>query len=620
MSRLVTLLVVVSVITSQVVLATLDLRSTHRNDLSPSPIDTVNQDIEEYLSKWETLRQELTRTGADSAIREERYSSTTLRRVYHILEQINQDRDDLSALYLNEVLSTKESGRGITLDLVLHSMTSESAMYHATIDEDGTLSSLIVDSDNSAGAVMSPLLQGSQHSLLVNTPTANFNGSDGMDQLVAMYESTKCKRNWITKLCAPGTVKTDPWVDQALALQRDLAADRPLNFHEVLTTHNSFNNKANGAGYGDLTLSSILQSLSGGKWEFMWAQQFFTVTDQLNMGARQIMYDPVWFAGKMRMCHCGSTWKWFDKALEWIEQKIGHKFEFDSDDLGCTIFDRTLDTGVAEIRAWMDKHPTEFLHLHINDEGHSADWGHLDKIRDPLAKYLSDILFRPSDLRDQYKGQWPSVRQLLKDGKRILVQGDRIYDDNYFRPLNTPGWDYDTMVHFTPYPECGGYGPGKWVEFGGESLLVGPIYDGPKKEGLIVKEGLPSLLECGISRINLDLASPELMRAAVWTWLPGFPQKEECAAMTVGNANQGRWVTTDCSRPIEAACQSTSDVTQWILTEAVAFDDVRCPQGYAFAAPQHGYVNRKLLDTALAQGTEEESTNRVQVWVNHRQS
>lgn len=72
-------------------------------------------------------------------------------------------------------------------------------------------------------------------------------------------------------------------------------------------------------------LGKLLKALSGGKWDFVWAQQWFTMTDQLNMGVRRLMFDPVYFWGAMRLCHCGATFKWFDDVLHFIE-KVGERF------------------------------------------------------------------------------------------------------------------------------------------------------------------------------------------------------------------------------------------------------------------------------------------------------
>ena len=73
-------------------------------------------------------------------------------------------------------------------------------------------------------------------------------------------------------------------------------------------------------GTGDFILGIILEALSGDKWEFVWAQQWFTMTDQLRMGVRHLMLDPVYFWGKMRLCHCGTTFKWIDDVIDFIEK------------------------------------------------------------------------------------------------------------------------------------------------------------------------------------------------------------------------------------------------------------------------------------------------------------
>ena len=44
------------------------------------------------------------------------------------------------------------------------------------------------------------------------------------------------------------------------------------------------------------------------------------MTDQLNLGSRYLMLDPVYFWGAMRLCHCGTTFKWVDKVVDFLEK------------------------------------------------------------------------------------------------------------------------------------------------------------------------------------------------------------------------------------------------------------------------------------------------------------
>lgn len=70
----------------------------------------------------------------------------------------------------------------------------------------------------------------------------------------------------------------------------------------------------------------------------------------------------------------------------------------------------------------------------------------------------------------------PTPNQLLSLGKQVIVLGtSRIVNDSVFLDVSIPPWDKDSMKYFTPYPKCGGYGPGQWYTMGGESQVVGQI-------------------------------------------------------------------------------------------------------------------------------------------------
>lgn len=129
----------------------------------------------------------------------------------------------------------------------------------------------------------------------------------------------------------------------------------------------------------------------------------------------------------------------------------------------------------------------------MNDEGVSADWNHTDLIRTQIIDTFGPMLFTPAekDALAPPDAPWPSVNALRQLGKRVIVYGDRVNrSDCVFPPLTVPTWDRDTVQYFHDYPQCGGYGPGDWANFGGESQVVGPLYN-----------GVCSLL------INLDLCS-----------------------------------------------------------------------------------------------------------------
>ena len=49
--------------------------------------------------------------------------------------------------------------------------------------------------------------------------------------------------------------------------------------------------------------------------------------------------------------------------------------------------------------------------------------------------------------------------------------------------------------------------------------------NGPEAEGLIIRENLPYLMQCPVTVSEMDLISPPLIAAAVWTWAPGYSRE-----------------------------------------------------------------------------------------------
>lgn len=50
--------------------------------------------------------------------------------------------------------------------------------------------------------------------------------------------------------------------------------------------------------------------------------------------------------------------------------------------------------------------------------------------------------------------------------------------------------------------------------------------NGPAKEGLLIRENIPYLMQCPVSVSSMDIVSPDLIEAAVWSWATGF--SSEC--------------------------------------------------------------------------------------------
>ena len=454
----------------------------------------------------------------------------------------------------------------------------------------------IAEGDSRAAKTLSYHVTTKSHA----TPTFS-NGSDA-HALLRLCNEVKCERN-DDNTCKRGTVETNPIVDEILRFQRELAVDEPLNRLQFLGTHNSFNDHADGYGDGDFLLDKILRDISFDQWNFVWAQQCFTMTDQLNMGVRHLMLDPVYFLDEMRLCHCGTNVPVVDKVLDYLERVLNITLHFDSRDLGCMPHDRTYASGVAEICDWMQApgNEKEIVMVNINDEGPSAEWGHRDLMQEPVAQLCPDLVFTPVNKTAMFPDTWPTPRELISMGRRLLFHGPKnLSNENIFPQLTVPQWDHDTVKYFVPYPVCGGYTADKWYLVGGESQDVGPIYNGPKEEGLVSPDNLPYLLQCGVSVSEMDLVSPGLIAYATWSWDGILPANGTCPAINASTAF-GSWVGLACDdHKLSYACRPKGNSTEWTIT-AAGSEGVHA-DGYAscarlnltFAAPTDGYSNTLL--------------------------
>jgi hypothetical protein len=79
---------------------------------------------------------------------------------------------------------------------------------------------------------------------------------------------------------------------------------------------------------------------------------------------------------------------------------------------------------------------------------------------------------------------------------------------------------------------------------------------------------LLSYLECGVSVISLDQATPPLMEAFVWTWdlQANEPNPQHhCTAMSL---QTGRWRTLPCNLPLPVLCRNQhNDLYSTLMTK-----------------------------------------------------
>jgi hypothetical protein len=161
------------------------------------------------------------------------------------------------------------------------------------------------------------------------------------------------------------------WLDWALANQRTLARDEPINWVMHLTTHNAFNNLAEGHDADP--------------------NQVWSISDQLDLGSRYLWLDLHVLFGRVLLCHSPG------------------------EVVGCLPGDREAGYAFKEIAAWLAANPEEIIVIDLEAyvEGHTAE------VRNALNTFFGTKLYRQADRAGT--AYWPSRRELRAMGKQVIV-------------------------------------------------------------------------------------------------------------------------------------------------------------------------------------------------------
>jgi hypothetical protein len=444
---------------------------------------------------------------------------------------------------------------------------------------------------------------------------AQFNDT-GIRTLFNLFKDVKCEHYRLGH-CKPGTVQVDPWLQYAIKTQYYLAQDEPINLVQFPASHNAFNDRSDGYGAEDNLLRIVLRYFFNDT-DLVIAQQEYSMTDQLNFGVRVLHLDPQWFLGKMVLCHAGTTFPWFDRLLKIVEDILHKKFEYSSDQLGCTPSDRLWAEGIKEISDWINTNTDEIVILYINDSP-KWDWGHSNLVVDPMKYYFGKLIFTPEDLK-LFNNKWPSMRKLKELGKRVILIGSGEYitkNNTIIHIQQWTGYPDNNVNKFIGWPTCSifhgePYDFSDWNCVSGESQVLGSFYDGPNDMGLILPDNIQDFLDCGVKIVKMDQISPKLVQNMIWTWAENEPKLHEEQPCVYIQANtdtfdpnhKGTWYSADCSLILPVACENIQQKGNWTLgkpTSLVTFDPP-CPPGFQFSVPTNPYHSRLLRDQIKTQG------------------
>jgi len=350
------------------------------------------------------------------------------------------------------------------------------------------------------------------------------------------------------------------WGYKTLSEQARLTRNEPINWYTHIATHNAYNNYADGY--------------------FLTANQMYSISDQLDMGARVIMLDV--------------------HAITAILHDVGLSFDFlVSDDLrlshadeigglphaGASPQDRLFVLALIEIRNWLESHPGEVVILELEDilDGLSAAENHYTGM---IEKYLGSLALRKSEKQDD---RWPSVVEMLSLGRQVLVLSQE-HQDSDILFNNEWGGEYKTGFSAAKVKnfDCTAFETARTTN----PQLISEVYEdrstaelaswvGWIKKPIDVLDDLTDLevieidklTRCGINIVGLDMLDSTRYDGLVWSWEEDFVALDGQAAKV--NADSGRWRSASLEEELSFACARSGDPaindhfsTQWRITQA----------------------------------------------------
>ncbi len=183
--------------------------------------------------------------------------------------------------------------------------------------------------------------------------------------------------------------------------EQAIGADVPINMVNTLGTHNSYSNYQEGyyEDYSSMKFNLELDQFASlfDPWA---ADQYYSISDQLNAGARYIRIDPYFYDDQLRVCHGPE-----------LCQIIGDG--------------RLFIYTIREIADWLHAHPGEFIQIYLNDYKVTGSSQQALEIG-IIDEYLSSVLYKPSDggpmtLTESSAEVFPTLRQLRAMGKQAII-------------------------------------------------------------------------------------------------------------------------------------------------------------------------------------------------------
>lgn len=382
------------------------------------------------------------------------------------------------------------------------------------------------------------------------------------------------------------------WVSKAIVLQQELGRGAPLYEEQIAGSHNSFN------------ASSYLVPLNGKPIEYYPTltnqdpNQVYSIADQLRMGIRGLEIDLHWVPSIYGSASTGGYWVDVCHGQSTAIPNTGQNVH-----IGCTI-DRSLQNTLAEVRAWLDAHPSQFLLVYFENQLDNNLEGH-DIAASLVKQAFGHLVFRPpASLKTGHCAPMPygkSEAAMMRTGARILIVGNCGPGNAWNHWVFTRGDKWNEGGDPTTYgaKDCAADTKAhdahavfrRWYE---ESPFLEAATEATQT---MTPAALRLMVRCGVNLTGIDQLMPfdGRLRAFVWSWAPGEPGTRTGCAYQAGN---GRFRVSGCGVARHAACVAANDT--WHVTDAIgpARSGPRmCSAQFPasrFGVPPNGLRNKQL--------------------------
>jgi len=398
------------------------------------------------------------------------------------------------------------------------------------------------------------------------------------------------------------------WTHRALSLQRGLDDAAPLAQMQMPHTHNSFN--ASSFTVGSTSYYPTLTNQD--------PNQVYSLTDQLRMDVRAIEIDLHWMLSPYAAAN-GRT----DTGGKWVTMCHGNNDTVNGVHVGCT-WDRPLEDGLAEVRAWLDNNPSQVILLYLENQLTDESGADNPQAHDIAASIISDKLgtkvFRPATgCADMPLDV--SRKQIRDAGAQVLIVGNCGAGGAWGSWVHSRGaqpqhWDESGDPTTYGATDCArdraqrlsGAPFRRWYE---DSTWLTAMVDGSNSH--ITADTTALMVSCGVNIVGFDQLRPDdgRLTAFVWSWAQDEPKANagDCAYQ----GSTGRFYNGDCGAKKHFACVDGAGA--WHVTSGTGtwskVNDKCATEfpGSHFSVPATGLQNQLLVEAKTPRSGE--------VWLNY---